>query len=44
MELQSALAYESCCFEMLFTSRDQKEEMLAFVEKRKPKFQPPNSK
>ncbi|CAB1057226.1 Enoyl-CoA hydratase (EC [Olavius sp. associated proteobacterium Delta 1] len=39
MDLQSALAYESRCFEMLFTTRDQKEGMQAFVEKRKPKFE-----
>jgi enoyl-CoA hydratase len=39
MELQSALAYESRCFEMLFTTRDQKEGMQAFVEKRKPEFE-----
>jgi len=39
MELQSALAYESRCFEMLFTTRDQKEGMRAFVEKRKPDFE-----
>ena len=39
LDLQSALAYESRCFEMLFTTLDQKEGMQAFVEKRTPKFQ-----
>ena len=38
MSLESALDYESRAFEMLFTTQDQKEGMLAFVEKRKPKF------
>ena len=38
MDLPSALAYESRSFEMLFTTRDQKEGMQAFIEKRKPEF------
>ena len=39
MDLQSALKYESRCFEMLFTTQDQKEGMQAFIEKRKPEFE-----
>jgi len=38
MDLQSALAYEARCFELLFSTEDQKEGMKAFVEKRKPVF------
>lgn len=38
MGLRSALAYEACCFEMLFATEDQKEGMNAFMEKRKPEF------
>ena len=38
MDLQSALAHESRCFELLFSTDDQKEGMKAFVEKRKPAF------
>lgn len=38
MDLQSALQYEARSFEMLFTTRDRKEGMQAFVEKRKPQF------
>lgn len=38
MDLQSALAYEACCFETLFSTEDQKEGMKAFVEKRLPLF------
>jgi enoyl-CoA hydratase len=39
MDLKSSLEYESRCFEMLFTTRDQKEGMQAFVEKRDPEFE-----
>ena len=38
MDLQSALAYEARCFELLFATEDQKEGMRAFIEKRKPSF------
>ena len=38
MDIRSALAYEARCFEMLFSTDDQKEGMKAFVEKRKPEF------
>lgn len=38
MDLQSALAHEARCFELLFSTEDQKEGMKAFVEKRKPIF------
>jgi len=38
MDLQSALAHEARCFELLFSTEDQKEGMMAFVEKRKPEF------
>ena len=38
MDLQSALAHEARCFELLFSTDDQKEGMKAFVEKRKPVF------
>lgn len=38
MNLSAALEYESRCFEMLFTTQDQKEGMQAFVEKRKAHF------
>jgi enoyl-CoA hydratase len=38
MDLQSALAYEARCFEMLFSTEDQKEGMRAFLEKRGPIF------
>lgn len=37
-DLASALDYEARCFEMLFSTRDQKEGTAAFVEKRKPNF------
>ena len=39
MDLKTALEYETRCFEMLFTTRDQKEGMRAFVEKRNPEFE-----
>jgi enoyl-CoA hydratase len=38
MDLKSALAYEARLFEMLFSTRDQKEGVQAFVEKRAPQF------
>jgi enoyl-CoA hydratase len=38
MDARSALAYESRCFEILFSTEDQKEGMGAFSEKRKPVF------
>ena len=38
MDLQSALSHEARCFELLFSTEDQKEGMKAFVEKRKPAF------
>ena len=38
MDLQSALDYESRCFEFLFSTEDQKEGIRAFVEKRKPAY------
>ena len=38
MDLKSAMAYEARCFEILFSTEDQKEGMKAFVEKRKPVF------
>ena len=38
MDLNSALAHEARCFEILFSTDDQKEGMRAFVEKRKPVF------
>lgn len=38
MDLRAALAYEARCFEMLFSTEDQKEGMTAFMEKRKPVF------
>jgi len=38
MDLNSALAHEARCFEILFSTEDQKEGMQAFVEKRKPVF------
>jgi enoyl-CoA hydratase len=39
MDLRSALAYEARCFEILFSTEDQKEGMRAFMEKRKPLFE-----
>jgi enoyl-CoA hydratase len=39
MDLQSAIAYESRCFEILFSTQDQKEGMRAFIEKRPPFFE-----
>jgi enoyl-CoA hydratase/carnithine racemase len=38
MDIKSAIAYEARCFEILFSTEDQKEGMKAFVEKRKPAF------
>ena len=39
MQLPAALEYEARCFEMLFSTQDQKEGVDAFIEKRKPEFQ-----
>lgn len=38
MSLHSALTHESRCFEILFSTEDQKEGVKAFMEKREPKF------
>jgi len=38
MDLSSALAHEARCFELLFSTDDQREGMKAFIEKRKPNF------
>jgi len=38
MDMKSALAYEARCFELLFSTGDQKEGTGAFLEKRKPMF------
>lgn len=38
MDLDSALEYEARCFEILFSTEDQKEGLKAFIEKRKPVF------
>jgi len=38
MDLKSAISYEARCFEILFSTEDQKEGMTAFIEKRKPEF------
>lgn len=38
MDLQTALDYEIECFSQCFATRDQKEGMRAFLEKRKPNF------
>lgn len=38
LDIGSALAYEAECFSGLFATEDQKEGMLAFMEKRKPEF------
>jgi len=38
MDLQSALEYEARCFEMLFSTEDQKEGVRAFMDKRKSEF------
>jgi len=36
--MESGLAFERKCFHMLFSSKDKKEGMRAFLERRKPKF------
>jgi len=38
MDIKSAMAYEARCFEILFSTEDQREGIKAFVEKRKPVF------
>ncbi len=38
MDIKSAIAYEARCFELLFSTDDQKEGMKAFMAKRKPVF------
>lgn len=38
MLLPSALSHEARCFELLFSTQDQKEGVKAFIEKRKPEF------
>jgi enoyl-CoA hydratase len=38
MDIQSALAHEARCFEIIFSTDDQKEGTKAFLEKRKPSF------
>jgi len=38
MDIKSAVAYEARCFELLFSTADQKEGAKAFIEKRKPLF------
>lgn len=38
MDLQTALSYEMRCFEILFSTEDQKEGMRAFIEKREAVF------
>jgi len=38
MDMKAALAYEARCFELLFSTGDQKEGTGAFLEKRKPMF------
>ena len=39
MDIKSAIAYEARCFEILFSTEDQKEGMTAFMQKRKPGYQ-----
>lgn len=38
LDMKAAIAYEARCFEILFSTEDQKEGTKAFVEKRKPVF------
>ena len=38
MDIKSAIDYEARCFEILFSTEDQKEGMAAFMQKRKPGF------
>jgi len=38
MDIKSAMSYEARCFEILFSTEDQKEGMKAFIEKRSPAF------
>jgi enoyl-CoA hydratase len=39
LSIDAALAYEARCFEMLFSTQDEKEGVRAFIEKRKPVYQ-----
>jgi len=38
MDIKSAMSYEARCFEILFSTEDQKEGVKAFIEKRRPAF------
>jgi len=38
MDLRSAIAYEARCFELLFSTEDQKEGINSFIDKKEPKF------
>jgi enoyl-CoA hydratase len=38
MDMQSAMTYEARCFDLLFSTEDQKEGVMAYMEKRKPVF------
>jgi len=38
MDLKNGIAYEARCFEILFSTEDQKEGIKAFIEKRKPAY------
>ena len=38
MDMKSAIAYEARCFDFLFSTEDQKEGVMAYMEKRKPVF------
>jgi len=38
LDIQSAIAYEARCFDVLFSTEDRKEGVMAYMEKRKPVF------
>jgi len=38
MDIKSAIAYEARCFEAIFSNEEQKEGVMAYMEKRKPAF------
>ena len=38
MDFRSAISYEARCFELLFSTEDQKKGMKAFIEKKSSKF------